>query len=165
MTDLGALLGEPERAQHYHVYGKKIIIVDDDQQRRQRPTTSQARAMASPRTSRMSGAPPLLAMNGRGYTDPCAYAQWELCKWTVNPAYYFNSGTLGSTTIGSLLLCRGRLKEGPAEFSSKKRGGGGPTTYSGAICIANKQNLGGMGRTPCPLDLPLLCCKLRCMQM
>ena len=27
---------------------------------------------------------------------------------------------------------------GPAEFSSKR---GGPTTYSGAICIANKQNL------------------------
>ena len=40
-------------------------------------------------------------------------------------------------------------------------GGGGPTTYSGAICIANKQNLlkrgGGGVQTP-PLDLPLLWC-------
>ena len=34
----------------------------------------------------MGGAPPLLAMNGQGYTNPCARAQWEFCKWTVNPA-------------------------------------------------------------------------------
>ena len=38
----------------------------------------------------------------------------------------------------------------------KKRGGGGPTTYSGAICIANKQNhlKKGGGGGPDPLDLP-----------
>ena len=57
------LLSEPERAQHYHVYGGKSTVVDG-----RRPTTSQARAMMSTRTSRMDGAPPLLAMNGKGYT-------------------------------------------------------------------------------------------------
>ena len=64
------LLGEPERAQHYHVYGGKIIVVDgrrrptttmtDDDYNRRQPT-SQARAMTSPRNSRMGGAPPLHA--------------------------------------------------------------------------------------------------------
>ena len=44
---------------------------------RRRPTTSQARAMTSNRRSNMGGAPPLLAMNGRGYT-----VLHVLCKWT-----------------------------------------------------------------------------------
>ena len=43
---------------------------------RRRPTTtmSQARAMMSTRNSSMGEAPPLLAMNGQGYTvrTPCA---------------------------------------------------------------------------------------------
>ena len=44
---------------------------------------------------------------------------------------------------------------GPAEFSLKR--GGGPITYSGAICIANEQNLLKKGRgDPDPLDSPCM---------
>ena len=38
------------------------------------------------------------------------------------------------------------------QIFSKKRGGGGLTTYSGAICIANLLKKGGGG--PDPLDTP-----------
>ena len=64
--------GKPERAPHYHVYGGGggggEVLSFQDGQRQPRPTTSQARAMTSTRTSSMGGAPPLLAMNGKGYT-------------------------------------------------------------------------------------------------
>ena len=45
------------------LWEENIIVMDG----RRRPT-SLARAMTSPRTSRMGGAPLLLAMNGRSYT-------------------------------------------------------------------------------------------------
>ena len=78
------MLVEPERAQHYHVYGKKIIVVDG------RLTTSQERAMTSPRTSRLGGTPPMNESSASGQapeeegpeTGEDREAQLELCKWT-----------------------------------------------------------------------------------
>ena len=55
-------------------------------------------------------------------------------------------------------VIRGRsrnFKRGVRWNFLQKGGGGGPTTYSGAICIANKQNMGGGGGGPDLLDTPL----------
>ena len=58
---------------------------------------------------------------------------------------------------------RSPLFQSGADPGILKGGGGGPTTYSGAICIANKQNLvkkGGGVRTP--WTPPWICpCQLR----
>ena len=61
--------------------GKKVLSWMDDDDRR-RPPMSQARAMTSPRTSSMGGAPPLLAVNGRGYTVLYVHNESSASTWT-----------------------------------------------------------------------------------